>query len=182
MALTKGTTTYLQPYGQSGVGKSGTILSFPAKSSDAIRKGDIVVLASGVADPVDAAQADGAILGVALNAKASGTYDYTDQVLVACALPGALFEGSLTGGAATDYTANAAAAMTATTHDTILGTDSYTGYLLIDQTDTAGGQLRLLLYSPTQMGGKTFTVFGNTNVVNPRVIFCFRTSAFQPLV
>lgn len=182
MALTKGTTTFITPYAQAGVGKSGTILSIPYTSSSAIRKGDVLVLTSGLAVSSDAAQTDGTILGIALEARASAaSMDYTNQVPVALALPGALFEGSLCGGAATDYTSNAAAAIVATTQDTVLGTDSYTGYILLNQADTTGGQCRLIQYSPNQMGGKNFTAFGNTTIVNPRVIFCFRSSAFQPL-
>jgi hypothetical protein len=143
-----------------------------------------MVLASGLATVDVDAQADGAILGVAVEAVAGdATVDFEDQVLLAAALPGALFYGSMITAAATNYTANAAADITATTHDTILGTDAYAAFLHIDEADVAGGgQLRLLTFAKEQMRGLNFTAFGNTVIVNPRVLFCFRTSAFQPLI
>ena len=182
MALTVGSTAPIAPYSMgNGNGMSPNILSIPYTSSSAIRKGDILILTSGLAISDDDAQADGVILGVAMEAKASAaSMVFKDQVLVAAALPGQVFAGSFAGGAATDYTANAANAITATTHDTVLGTDSYTGYILVNQADTTGGQCRVFQYANEQMQGKIFS-FAGTNIVNPRVMFTFRTSAFQPI-
>lgn len=181
MALTRGTVQPFAPYSPGGTSQSGTILSLPV-NADAFRKGDVVVIASGLADPVDATQSDGVIVGVALEAKAANaSATFQDQVLVAAALPGALFTGHLISSAGTDYTSNAAAAITPTVLDTVLNTDTYAAFICIDQGST-GGQIRPIQYDNTQVGGKAFSAFGNTNIINPRVIFCFRSSVFQPLV
>lgn len=188
MALTQGTTAPIcpAPFNMGGSAQTAHVMAIPCKASETYRIGDIVVLASGVADAVDAAQTDGTILGVAIQAKtAGGTVSSTDTVQLALATPGTFFQGSLVGGAATDLTpsatpATAAALALATTTDTVLGTDAYSAFLLIDQTDTSGGQIRMIRISPNQMRGQTFTL-GSQVIKNPRMDFVFRCSAFQPL-
>ena len=68
MAITAGTTSQIIPSVATGGGtaQSATIVFFSCKASEAFRVGDIVVMASGVADAVDAAQTDSTILGVAM--------------------------------------------------------------------------------------------------------------------
>lgn len=188
MALTSGTTTPIvpAPFGGGGNAQTAHVMAISCKASEAFRVGDIVVLASGVADAVDTAQSDGVILGVALQAKTAGaTVSSTDTVQLALALPGAFFQGSLVGGAATDYTpsatpATAAADIVGTTTDTVLGTDAYSAFILINQADTTGGQIRLIRFSPNQMRGQTFAL-GSQAILNPRVDFVFRCSVFQPI-
>lgn len=186
MALTRGTTAPIAPASGTGGGTrmSPCIMEFPCKASEAYRVGDIVVLASGAADAVDAGQADGAILGVALQAKtAPATAVFSNRIQIACAIPGAMFTGSFITGAATDFTANTAASIGTTgavAYDTVLGTDAYTGYLMIDSADTTGGQCRVIRYSLAQFNGATFA-YASTTIINPRVDFCFRSSVFLAL-
>lgn len=184
MALTRGTTAPLAPASGSsgGTRQSACIMEFPCKASEAYRVGDVVVLATGAADAVDTAQTDGAILGVALQAKtAPATAVFSNRIQLACALPGAMFSGSFTAGAATDFTANTAASIGTTgavAYITVLGTDTYSAFLLIDSATTTNGQCRVLRYSLGQFNGATFA-YASTTIINPRVDFCFRSSAFQ---
>jgi hypothetical protein len=185
MALTRDTTQPIVPsaLGMGGMVQSAHVMDFVCKASEVYRIGDIVVLASGLADAVDAAQADGAILGVALQAKTAGSsVSSNDVVKLACAFPGACFTGSMTAGAATDHTPSATAAteqaFCKSSVDTVLGTDSYTGYLLLDGTDVVGGQCQVFRFSKSQLRGQTFTL-GSTLPLNPRVDFVFRCSYWQ---
>lgn len=196
MALTVGTVAPFAP--SSGVGggtrSSGQIMSFPYTSSSAIRVGDVVVLTSGLAVTGGDAGGitDGTILGIALEAKASAAgMLYKDQVLVSLATPGATFTGNLVGGAATDQTTVTAAIIVSNTgantaqYDTIVGSDSYALFQLINVADTTGGICRTLRYTPTQKnittGGITPMVFSSASIVNPRVEFAFRGTIFQPV-
>jgi len=203
MALTKGTTWPIAPTAlSSGGNRQGPcLMTFPVLASETYKPGGIVVLASGLADSVDAGQSDGVVLGVcmpkglafqttdALHTQQSpgATVDFPDKVLVALALPGAFFAGNVTIGAATNYTANTATIIGTAQMDSILGTDAWTGYLLINSSITNAGQIRLIRYNEQQVNKTTgspisFPSFGNTDIVNPRVDFVFRCSAFQPIV
>lgn len=187
MALTVATTSPIAPasFGGGGGKQTACIMEFACKASEAFAVGDIAVLASGVADNVASDQADGAILGVCLQAKtAGGTVLFTDRIQIAAALPGAMFSGNFVGAAGTaDYTANAATGIGTTgavAYDTVAGSVAPETWLLIDSADTTAGNCRVLRYSDNQRNGKTF-IFGGTVIVNPRVDFCFASSAFQPL-
>lgn len=181
MALTQGTTAPIIPYGgRGGTSQAATVLSVPYTSSNAIKKGDILVLTSGLAISGNNNQSDATVLGVAMEAKASTAgLVFKDQVLIAAALPGALFSGSFVGGAATDYTANTVTHINGR-HDSVLGTDAYSAFILVDQSTTATGQLNVFQFANEQLNGNTFT-FSGTTIKNPRVIFSFRSSIFQPL-
>lgn len=187
MAFTVGTVIPIAPASLStgGMRQSACIMGFPVLAAQAYRIGDIVSLVGGLADAIDAAQGDGTILGVTMAAKpAIAAPLFSDQILLACALPGAMFAGSLGTGAATDFVANTAASIgtgAVIGYDTILGTDAYSLFLHIDQADVTGGQCRPIRYSDAQLRGQTF-VFASTTIINPRVDFCFRSSVFQPTV
>jgi hypothetical protein len=191
MALTRDTTAPIIPTDLTSGGSSKTACTLPfvCKASEAYRIGDIVVLASGAADAVDTAQADGVIIGVAVQAKTAGAaVASSDTVFIACALPGASFTGSLVGGAATDHTPSATTATAQGViqgiYDTVLGTDAYSAFILINQADTTGGgvgsiaQIIPIRYSDQQLRGQKF-VLGVQTLLNPRVDFVFRTSYFQ---
>jgi hypothetical protein len=86
MALTRDTTAPITPSAltDNGAAKTGLTLPFVCKASEAYRIGDIVVMASGLADAVDAAQTDATILGVAVQAKTAGAaVASSDTVLIA---------------------------------------------------------------------------------------------------
>jgi hypothetical protein len=191
MALTRDTTAPITPSAltDNGAAKTGLTLPFVCTASEAYRIGDIVVMATGAADAVDTAQVDGVILGVAVQAKTAGAaVASSDTVLIACAIPGTAFSGSLVGGAATDHTPSATAAtaqgVIQALYDTVLGTDAYSAFILINVADTTGGgvsniaQIRPLRYSDQQLRGQKF-VLGVQTLLNPRVDFVFRTSYFQ---
>lgn len=187
MALTRDTTAPIVPTvvtGAGGVSKTSMIVPFVCKANEVFLIGDVVVLASGVADAVDAAQTDGTILGVAVQAKTAGAaVSSSDTVNIALALPGASFSGSMTGAAGTaDHTPNATAATEAAfckaSVDTVRSLDAYNGYLVLDGADVTGGQCQVFRFSDQQMRGQKF-VLGQTTPLNPRVDFVFRCSFFQ---
>ena len=208
MAFTKGTVF---PFAPSAAGMSGRestcgVMDFPSKASDAYRPGDIVVLANGITTAstslANANQTAGTILGIAApKGLAFQTTDalhntqtmpasvtFADQLKVYLALPGQLFNGNLCTGAATDYTTNAAADVTAGTsrYDTILGTDAYSLFLHIDQADaTTTSGVSVIKFVDTQVdkttGSPTAFGFGATNIVNPRVYFTFPVTVWTQL-
>lgn len=182
MATTKGTVGPIVPYGHGVSGSGSPILSLPVASTQTVRVGDILTLAAGVCTRTDLNHSDGTIVGVAIQPKASvASADYGDQVLLSPALPGAMFIGSMVTTAATDYTANTAAIIApGTAMNTVLCTDAYAPYIVVNATP-ATGQIRMLGYAAEQMGGKNFGIFGSTTVINPRVLFAFRCSVFQPI-
>jgi len=209
MALTKQTVFPFAPSSVGTGGKDSTCLTmdFPAKASDAYRPGDIVVLANGIttasATLADANQTAGTILGIAApKGLAFQTTDvlhntqtmpasvtFADQLKVYLALPGQMFTGNLCTGAATDYTANAAADMTAGTggrKDTILGTDAWSLFLHIDNADaTTTSGLSLIKFCDTQVNYATGSPikfdFGSTDIKNPRVFFTFPVTVWTQL-
>lgn len=186
MALTRDTTAPITPTAMTGAGsasKTGTTIPFICLANETFRVGDVVIINAGRADAADTAQTDDRILGVAVQAKTAGaTTASSDTVLIACALPGESFSGSMTAGAATDHTPSATpateAAFLAATVDTVLGTDAYTGYLLVNGADTTDGQLAVYRFSDQQLRGQKF-VLGVQTPLNPRVDFVFRNSFFS---
>jgi len=186
MALTRDTTAPITPSAltDNGAAKTGLTLPFVCKASEAYRIGDIVVMASGLADAVDAAQTDATILGVAVQAKTAGAaVASSDTVLIACALPGTAFTGSMTGAAGTaDHTPNATTAteqaFCKASVDTVLSLDAYNGYIVLDGADVTGGQCQVFRFSDQQLRGQKM-VLGAVLPLNPRVDFTFRTSFFQ---
>jgi len=184
MATTAGTLAPIVPcsVGKGGSGQSGTIATIWV-NADVFRTGDIVVLASGLGARVNNGHSDAVIVGVAVEPKATAT-TATSKLTVALALPGALFTGSLIASAGTDLTtsataATAAASISAAANDTVLNTDAYAPFICVDE-GSGSGQIRCIRFSDAQIGGKSMVL--GVAFVNPRVDFCFRSSAFQPLV
>ena len=184
MALTVGSVAPIVPcpIGKGGTAQSGVLADFWC-NADVFRVGDIAVLASGLAARVNNGHSDAVIIGVAAMPKATAT-TATSKVMLALALPGALFTGSLIGTTATDISmsataATAAASLSAAANDTVLNTDTYAPFICIDE-GSSNGQIRCVRFSDAQMRGVSY-VLGAT-MVNPRVDFVFRSSAYQPLV
>lgn len=185
MALTVDTTAPIVPMASAtSGGMTCTLAEIVCKASEVYRVGDIVVMASGLADRVDAAHADDVILGVCVQAKTAGSAVSSDDTIkLALAFPGQIFTGSMVGGAATNHTPNATAATEAAfligTRETVLGTDSYSAFVMLNSA-VATGQCAVFRYSQSQMRGQTFKL-GQTTPVNPRVDFTFRNSFFHQL-
>ena len=187
MALTRDTTLPISPLVHLiNGGRAATLMPFVCKASEAYRIGDVVALASGAADAVgDAGGITAAtILGVAVQAKtAGGTVSSTDTVILALALPGQCFTGSLVGGAATDHTPNATPATEqafVTLTDFIVGTDSYSTFQMLNAADTTtSAGANIFRFSDNQLRGQRF-VLGMTTPVNPRMDFVFQSTFFMP--
>jgi hypothetical protein len=168
---------------------SAFILEFPA-GSVSIPKGALVIQSSGKGAHLNAAslstEATIDVLGFAHQNGATATAGYTDTVLVACAMPGQLFEGNLvsTGGTSDvtgTYTADVL--VDCSFVGPSAATNSY--YCLIANTTATAVWAKTLKYAGVQkLAGATSTFttgYGNgVGIVNPRMVFTFVKSFFMP--
>lgn len=147
-------------------------LAIPVTAATAYNVGDVIAIAAGRATL--AAAASTTIIGVALNKVAAiAAPTNQDVLLIAPALPGALFLGTFVGGAATDVTATDAMVGATTLYDIVVETDTGGSIYCVNQGDPTGAMCRVLAYPLAQTRGR---IFATGVTVNPQVVFSFDTT------
>ncbi len=175
MAITVGTTDRIRPYSAFGGKAPGVQVPMLMANSEVITIGDIIAYSTGKVVDTNTAIGD-IVVGIAMeNKTAAASAGVTDLINVALALPGAVFMGSMVGGAATDKTGftmgtdNGAA----TNFDTVELTVE--GYPAINAADSTGGACLVIGPAIQQFRGLALNL---STTVNPRVYFTFMNTFF----
>lgn len=191
MALTN--PGFVQPIKPWVFGLATNGVPIPTKAAQAWLPGDLVCIdtGTGLAEVAIAAApgsvAAQAVIGVCLEQKAAiAAPTLSDTIMVAPCVPGAIFEGSMVAGVATDYTyasgdllntliyhfdiCTAAAPLRAMPVLTTAGAIN-TGIPL-----TARIMAKVIAISPNQSGGQSATT---ASIKNPRVLFSFINTPFN---
>jgi hypothetical protein len=159
-------------------GKAPRILSFPVADAQTILLGSVLVASSGKA-AVGTAAAANAVIGIAMEPKASvATAAVSDRVTVALATPGTVFIGSGVLSATDDYATPTFGDVQgdATGRDfvrvTYGGASNQFACIDMDATSTVGAAV--LGFAVEQLKGQNFVV-GSGGTINPRIYFTFST-------
>ena len=169
MAFTnKGDIQRMRPW-LTGNNSALSPLAIPVTAATAYNVGDVVAIAAGKATLAVAGSTT--ILGVVLNKVAAiASPSEQDVVLIAPALPGALFVGTFVGGAATDVTATDAMVGTTTLYDIVVESDTGGSIYCVNQADTTGAMCRVIAYPLGQTRGR---LYDSGVTLNPQVVFSF---------
>jgi hypothetical protein len=180
MALTAGTVWAMAPYG----GRDqhvAPVMEFGATASETLKKGDVMVVASGRASRDNSSPAVDIIIGICASAKTvASSVTADDVILIHPAFPGCEFEGNIASANGTDTTGVYATHVLATAD--IVEADVASNGLgdevaMLDEGGTA--KARTLRYGRQKDG--TLGRDSGTGKTNPRVVFVFNTSIFARL-
>ncbi len=180
MALTAATVWAMAPLGGRGT-QAAPVMEFAATASETVKKGDVLVVASGKSSRDNSSPAVDIILGIAAGPKVtSASVTLDDVTYVHPAFPGMEFEGNIVDSLSTDVTGVFATHILAT-YDIVEADVTSNGLgdevAVLDVGGTA--KVRSLRYGRQRDG--TIGRASGDGKTNPRVVFVFNTSIFARL-